>query len=66
MFLCLQIGPIFLPPRLNGDTYLRLLQNDLPALLHPPGIDIDDLSLNKRRIIFQQDGAPAHYRSKNQ
>ncbi|XP_071580324.1 uncharacterized protein [Temnothorax nylanderi] len=49
------IGPYFLPPRLNGEIYRNFLQNELPALL-------EDIPLHARaEIIFQHDGAPAHF-----
>jgi len=50
-----QIGPYFLPPRLTGDVYTRFLENELPALLK-------DIPLREREeLIFQHDGAPAHF-----
>lgn len=53
----LQIGPIRLPARLNGENYLQFLQEQLPNLIDqlnlPPAI-VD-------RIHFMQDGAPPHY-----
>lgn len=49
------IGPFVLPPRLNGNNYLRFLRNTLPGLL-------EDVPLNIRcQMIFQHDGAPAHF-----
>lgn len=55
IFGIFQIGPYFLPPRLNGETYHHFLQNELPALL-------EDVPLHVRaEIIFQHDGAPAHF-----
>lgn len=49
------IGPHFLPPRLNGDTYSHFLQEELPVLL-------DDIPLGVRRAMwFMHDGAPAHF-----
>ena len=59
-----QIRPVYLPPRLNGQLYLELLQNELPDLMYPAGIDIGDLPLVRRNIIYQHDGAPAHFQSK--
>jgi hypothetical protein len=49
------IGPFFFVDRnVNGRTYLELLQNEmLPA--------VEALNYNPQNIIFQQDGAPAHY-----
>lgn len=49
------IGPVILPHRLNGETYLDHLQNTLPDLL-------DDLPLVLRRDMwFMHDGAPPHF-----
>ncbi|CAH2088099.1 unnamed protein product [Euphydryas editha] len=49
------IGPFELPNRLNGAQYLEFLQNDLDDLLE----DVD--LYTRRRIIFQNDGAPCYY-----
>jgi len=44
-----------LPPRLRGQTYADFLENNLPGLL-------EDVPLRLREtLIFQHDGAPAHY-----
>ncbi|EFN84728.1 hypothetical protein EAI_00011, partial [Harpegnathos saltator] len=49
------IGPYFLPPRLNGERYGNFLERELPVLLA-------DVPLHVRaRLIFQHDGAPAHF-----
>ncbi|EZA56036.1 hypothetical protein X777_04039, partial [Ooceraea biroi] len=49
------IGPYFLPPRLNTDTFLQFLNNDFYTLF-------EDVPLNIRRNSwFQLDGCPAHY-----
>lgn len=49
------IGPVILPPRLNGVDYLEHLQNTLPDLL-------EDLPLQLRRDMwFMHDGAPPHF-----
>lgn len=49
------LGPYILPPRLNGQTYLTFLQQQLPEFL-------DDLPLALRsRLWFQHDGAPSHF-----
>lgn len=49
------VGPLRLPDRLNGDSYLRFLQQNLPELL-------EDLPLNLRRnTFFMHDGAPPHF-----
>jgi len=50
-----QIGPYFLPPRLNGELYADFLINELPVLL-------ENVPLRAREtLIFQHDGAPAHF-----
>jgi hypothetical protein len=50
-----QIGPYFLPPRLNGQIYADFLENQLPILL-------EDVPYQARAdMIFQHDGAPAHF-----
>lgn len=49
------IGPVELPPRLNGEQYLNFLQNSLPELF-------EDIPLNVRRDMwFMHDGAPPHF-----
>lgn len=49
------IGPFELPDRLDGNTYLNFLRNDLPTLL-------EDVNLRTRKfMVFQNDGAPCHY-----
>ncbi|XP_029659319.1 uncharacterized protein LOC115233172 [Formica exsecta] len=49
------IGPYFLPPCLNGEIYADFLENQLPLLLA-------DVPLRVRaELIYQQDGAPAHF-----
>jgi hypothetical protein len=46
---------VFLPPRLNGEEYEAFLRNQLPPLL-------EDIPLREReRMIYQHDGAPAHF-----
>lgn len=50
------IGPIILPDRLNGENYLQFLRTVEPELL-----DDVPLATRQRGIIYQQDGAPAHY-----
>ena len=46
-----QVGPFFLPPRLNGERYLQFLRQDLPMLL-------EEFPLNRRRtMLYQHDGA---------
>lgn len=48
-------GPVYLPNRLNGDSYLNFIRNDLPNLL-------DDVPmLQVRHHYFMHDGAPAHF-----
>lgn len=49
------IGPVFLPQRLNGQTYTDFLQNELPQLLEnlPPDL--------RAQMWFMHDGAPPHF-----
>lgn len=49
------LGPVFLPPRLNGATYHRFLAYELPQLLEDIPIAL------RRRMWFMHDGAPAHF-----
>lgn len=49
------IGPYLLPARLNSENYLIFLQEVLPGLLENVPLPI------RREMIFQQDGAPAHF-----
>ncbi|EZA54928.1 hypothetical protein X777_05346, partial [Ooceraea biroi] len=49
------IGPYFLPPRLTGDIYRNFIVNELPILLADVPLHI------RRQLIFQHDGAPAHF-----
>lgn len=49
------IGPYELPARLNGNEYLRFLENDLPGMLE------DVPLLIRQNIWYMHDGAPAHY-----
>lgn len=49
------IGPYFLPDTLNGERYLQFLEELLPELLMEVPLAI------RNQLIFQQDGAPAHY-----
>ncbi|XP_011646544.1 uncharacterized protein LOC105433110 [Pogonomyrmex barbatus] len=49
------IGPYFLPAHFNGQAYAEFLENQLPILL-------EDIPLQEwETLIFQYDGAPAHY-----
>lgn len=49
------IGPYFFDGTVTGQSYLQLLQNVLPVLL-------ENVPLNtRRRMWFQQDGAPPHF-----
>ncbi|XP_070531446.1 histone-lysine N-methyltransferase SETMAR-like [Cardiocondyla obscurior] len=49
------IGPYFLPPRLTGEFYEYFLDTELPGLL-------ENIPLATRRnMIYQHDGAPAHW-----
>lgn len=49
------LGPYILPPRLDSDKYLVFLQEVLPELLTDVPAPV------RRRMWFQQDGAPSHY-----
>ncbi|EZA59595.1 hypothetical protein X777_00264 [Ooceraea biroi] len=49
------IGPYFLPPRLTGDIYRNFIMNKLPILFADVPLHI------RRQLIFQHDGAPAHF-----
>jgi hypothetical protein len=49
------IGPVFLPMKLDGASYRRFLEDELPLLL-------EDVPLMLRnRMWFMHDGAPAHF-----
>lgn len=50
------IGPHFFPQNLNGEIYEIFLRDDLPLLLEDVPLAV------RRRMIFQNDGCPAHYR----
>lgn len=52
------IGPHYLPENLNGDNYLEFLQNDLPLLLEEQYDHFNE----DIRIVFQNDGCPAHWK----
>lgn len=49
------IGPFELPARLNGAQYLEFLRNNLNELLGDVNLSI------RRRMVFQNDGAPCHF-----
>lgn len=49
------IGPFFLPGRLDGQSYRRFLEDNLPILLE------DVPLLLRQQIWFMHDGAPAHF-----
>lgn len=50
------LGPVFLPPTLNGENYLEFLVEELPGLLQ--NVPLAD----RYRLWFMHDGCPAHYR----
>ncbi|KAL0819430.1 hypothetical protein ABMA28_007535 [Loxostege sticticalis] len=51
------IGPYFIEGRLNGESYLRILQEMLPTIM-------DEVPLAYlHSLYFQHDGAPPHYHS---
>lgn len=49
------IGPFFLPGRLNGQSYLHFLQEELPVLLEDVPIAL------RNEMWYMHDGAPAHF-----
>lgn len=49
------LGPVFLPPILNGATYRNFLLDSLPLLLEDVPIRV------RREMWFMHDGAPAHF-----
>ena len=49
------IGPYIFADTLTGDTYNAFLQHTLPLLLENVPLNV------RRRMWFQQDGAPSHY-----
>lgn len=49
------IGPFFFDERLTGELYTNFLRNELPTLLE------DVPLLIRPEMIFQHDGAPAHF-----
>jgi len=51
----LVIGPYFFEETVRSNSYCNLLQNHLPALLENVSLHI------RRKMWFQQDGAPPHF-----
>lgn len=49
------LGPYFIEGHLNGNGYLRFLRDDLDELME--NVPLAAL----RQMVFQHDGAPAHY-----
>lgn len=49
------IGPYFFNGNVNTNTYLELIRDRLPEMLED--VDLE----TRRRLWFQQDGAPAHF-----
>lgn len=49
------IGPKILPPRLNSENYLAFLNEIVPEMLEDTPI------AQRQRLVYQQDGAPAHF-----
>lgn len=47
------IGPFFFDERVNGESYLTMLGDEIYPRLQ-------ELNINPQEIVFQQDGAPAH------
>lgn len=54
MYILFKIGPFEFVGHLNGEAYASFLRDELPELLEDLPLDLC------RRLIFQQDGAPAH------
>ncbi|RVE40605.1 hypothetical protein evm_014745 [Chilo suppressalis] len=55
------IGPVILPSRLNGGNYLRFLQTELEDAIDDfPVVDREYFE-NLSNMVFQHDGAPAHF-----
>lgn len=50
------MGPHYINGTLNGELYLDFLQNVLPNLLLEVGENVD-------QVLYQQDGAPPHFRA---
>eukprot|EP00102_Acyrthosiphon_pisum_P023333 XP_016660543.1 PREDICTED: uncharacterized protein LOC107883949 [Acyrthosiphon pisum] len=56
------IGPIFLEGNITGEKYLAILENTIQPLVFRKIENNDNLTeLDEEKIVFQQDGAPAHY-----
>ena len=49
------IGPFVFEGRLTGEVYVNFLRNELPLLLEEVPL------MHRRRMIYQQDGAPPHF-----
>ena len=49
------LGPVIIPDRLNGVSYLEFLQNTLPLLMEEIPVAI------RREMWFQHYSAPAHF-----
>lgn len=49
------LGPVFLPPRLNGQAYHHFLVHTLRPMLYNAPIGL------RRRMWFMHDGAPPHF-----
>lgn len=49
------LGPVFIEGRLDGESYLNYLRNEIEGLLD------NEIPLRRRfQVVWQQDGAPAH------
>lgn len=48
------VGPFFFERTVNAESYLQLLGNELVPELHV-------LNISEENVVFQQDGAPAHF-----
>lgn len=55
------IGPVILPARLNGDNYLTFLQREFEDAIDDIPVIESDYFDQQRDMVFQHDGAPAHF-----
>lgn len=55
------VGPFFIDGNLDGDMYLRLLQESINPELTNIIANDNNLQYVEDEVIFQQDGAPPHY-----
>lgn len=55
------IGPVIMPSRLNGSNYLTFLQTEFEEAIDDFPVADWDYFENQRNMVFQHDGAPAHF-----